>query len=86
MGVHYISGDDESLVLSALGDPLHACSDEAVGLLAHGEGYTLPLVTARGPLCTAVFVRGTTNSMIEIVEKIAVNNTIITVTPGKKYS
>ena len=31
-------------------------------------GYTLPLVTARGPLCTAGFVRGTTDFMIDIVE------------------
>jgi len=28
----------------------------------------LPMVTSRGPLCTAGFVRGTTNLMIEIVE------------------
>jgi hypothetical protein len=25
-------------------------------------GYILPMVTSRGPLCTAGFVRGTTNS------------------------
>jgi uroporphyrinogen decarboxylase len=31
-------------------------------------GYTLPLVAARGPLCTASFVRGTTNLMIELVD------------------
>ncbi|MEO8623697.1 MAG: uroporphyrinogen decarboxylase family protein, partial [bacterium] len=32
-------------------------------------GEVLPFVTARGPLCTAGFVRSTTNLMIEIVEK-----------------
>ena len=31
-------------------------------------GYILPMITSRGPLCTAGFVRGTTNLMIEIVE------------------
>ena len=31
-------------------------------------GYILPLVTARGPLCTAGFVRGTTKFMIDLVE------------------
>jgi hypothetical protein len=31
-------------------------------------GYILPLVTARGPMCTAGFVRGTTNFMIDLVE------------------
>jgi uroporphyrinogen decarboxylase len=31
-------------------------------------GYILPMVTARGPLCTAGFVRGTTHFMIDIVE------------------
>ncbi len=31
-------------------------------------GYILPMVTARGPLCTAGFVRGTTNFMIDLVE------------------
>ncbi len=33
------------------------------------NGYILPLVTSRGPLCTAGFVRGTTEFMIDIVEK-----------------
>jgi uroporphyrinogen decarboxylase len=33
------------------------------------QGYILPLVTSRGPLCTAGFVRGTTEFMIDIVEK-----------------
>jgi uroporphyrinogen decarboxylase len=32
-------------------------------------GYILPLVTSRGPLCTAGFVRSTTDFMIDIVEK-----------------
>jgi uroporphyrinogen decarboxylase len=31
-------------------------------------GHVLPFVTARGPLCTAGFVRGTTNFMIDLVE------------------
>ena len=33
------------------------------------HGYTLPLVTSRGPLCTAGFVRNTTDFMIDIIEK-----------------
>ena len=32
------------------------------------EGYILPMITSRGPLCTAGFVRSTTNLMIELVE------------------
>lgn len=32
------------------------------------HGYILPMVTARGPLCTAGFVRGTTNFMIDLTE------------------
>jgi len=32
-------------------------------------GEILPLVTSRGPMCTAGFVRGTTNFMIDLVEK-----------------
>lgn len=32
-------------------------------------GYITPIVTSRGPLCTAGFVRGTTDFMIDIVEK-----------------
>ena len=31
-------------------------------------GYILPMITARGPLCTAGFVRGTTHFMIDLVE------------------
>ena len=30
-------------------------------------GHTLPIVTARGPLCTAGFVRGTSNLMMDLV-------------------
>jgi uroporphyrinogen-III decarboxylase len=32
------------------------------------HGYILPMVTSRGPLCTAGFVRSTTNLMVELVE------------------
>src|SRR5208337_4953400 len=32
-------------------------------------GEVLPLATARGPMCTAAFIRGTTEFMIDIVEK-----------------
>ncbi len=32
-------------------------------------GEILPLVTSRGPLCTAGFVRGTTDFMMDLVEK-----------------
>jgi uroporphyrinogen decarboxylase len=32
------------------------------------QGHILPLVTARGPLCMAGFVRGTTNLMMDLVE------------------
>jgi uroporphyrinogen-III decarboxylase len=31
-------------------------------------GYTIPLVTARGPLCTASFVRGVNDFMTDLVE------------------
>jgi uroporphyrinogen-III decarboxylase len=33
------------------------------------QGHILPLVTSRGPLCTAGFVRSTTDLMIDLVEK-----------------
>lgn len=33
------------------------------------HGYTLPIATSRGPLCTAGFVRSTTDLMIDLVEK-----------------
>jgi MtaA/CmuA family methyltransferase len=32
------------------------------------QGYILPMVTARGPLCTAGFVRGITEFMMDLVE------------------
>jgi uroporphyrinogen decarboxylase len=32
------------------------------------QGYILPLATSRGPLCTAGFVRSTTDFMIDLVE------------------
>jgi uroporphyrinogen decarboxylase len=31
-------------------------------------GHTLPLVAARGPLCTAAFVRGTTTLMLDLID------------------
>jgi uroporphyrinogen-III decarboxylase len=31
-------------------------------------GFTIPLVTARGPLCTAGFIRGLTTLMVDLVE------------------
>ncbi|HEY3756832.1 MAG TPA: uroporphyrinogen decarboxylase family protein [Opitutaceae bacterium] len=33
------------------------------------HGYILPIATARGPMCTAGFVRSTTDFMIDLVEK-----------------
>ena len=41
---------------------------EATSPRIEQHGYILPMVTARGPLCTAGFVRGTTHFMIDIVE------------------
>src|SRR5439155_27337560 len=32
------------------------------------QGYVLPFVTSRGPLCTAGFVRSTTDLIVELVE------------------
>lgn len=32
----------------------------------HDAGYVIPVVTARGPLCSAAFVRGTTELMLDI--------------------
>ena len=32
------------------------------------QGYILPMIASRGPLCTAGFVRGTTHFMIDLVE------------------
>jgi uroporphyrinogen-III decarboxylase len=33
----------------------------------HDLGQVMPIVTARGPLCTAGFVRGTTNLMMDLI-------------------
>ena len=46
---------------------LHRIGMHKQRILDHG--YILPMVTARGPLCTAGFVRGTTNFMIDLVEE-----------------
>jgi uroporphyrinogen decarboxylase len=46
---------------------LHRIKMQKQRILAQGE--ILPLVTSRGPLCTAGFVRSTTEFMIDIVEK-----------------
>ncbi len=53
-------------------------SDSFMGLTLHrikmikqrilDHGYILPLATSRGPLCTAGFVRNTTDFMIDLVE------------------
>lgn len=40
-------------------------------------GYTLPVVTARGPLCTAGFVRGTMNLMTDLVDDPKGTHTLI---------
>ena len=45
---------------------LHRIRMERQRILDHG--YILPMVTSRGPLCTAGFVRGTTQFMIDLVE------------------
>jgi len=45
---------------------LHRIRMERQRILDHG--YILPMVTSRGPLCTAGFVRGTTNFMMDLVE------------------
>ena len=45
---------------------LHRIGMERQRILDHG--YILPMVTSRGPLCTAGFVRGTTEFMIDLVE------------------
>ena len=45
---------------------LHRIGMHKQRILDHG--YILPMVTSRGPLCTAGFVRSTTNFMIELVE------------------
>ena len=45
---------------------LHRIGMHRQRILDHG--YILPMVTSRGPLCTAGFVRSTTNLMVELVE------------------
>ncbi len=46
---------------------LHRIRMQRQRILDHG--HILPMVTARGPMCTAGFVRGTTELMIDLVEK-----------------
>jgi len=50
-----------------MGITLHRIRMHRQRILDMGE--ILPLVTARGPLCTAGFVRGTTEFMIDLVEQ-----------------
>ena len=50
-----------------MGMTLHRIRMQRQRILDLGE--VLPLVTSRGPLCTAGFVRGTTEFMIDLVEK-----------------
>jgi uroporphyrinogen decarboxylase len=50
-----------------MGMTLHRIRMQRQRILDLGE--VLPLATARGPLCTAAFVRGTTELMIDLVEK-----------------
>jgi uroporphyrinogen-III decarboxylase len=45
---------------------LHRIRMQRQRILDHG--YTLPLVTSRGPLCTAGFVRGTTQLMMDLLD------------------
>ncbi len=45
---------------------LHRIAMHRQRILDHG--HILPMVTARGPLCTAGFVRGTSNFMMDLVE------------------
>ena len=45
---------------------LHRIRMDRQRILDHG--YILPMVTSRGPLCTAGFVRGTTELMMDLVE------------------
>ena len=46
---------------------LHRIRMQRQQILDHG--YILPLVTSRGPMCTAGFVRSTTDFMMDLVEK-----------------
>jgi uroporphyrinogen decarboxylase len=50
-----------------MGLTLHRIRSQRQRILDTGE--ILPLITSRGPLCTAGFVRNTTDFMIDIVEK-----------------
>jgi uroporphyrinogen-III decarboxylase len=50
-----------------MGMTLHRMKMQKQRILELGE--TLPFVTSRGPLCTAGFVRSTTDFMIDLVEK-----------------
>ncbi len=50
-----------------MGMTLHRIRMQRQRILDTGD--ILPLVTARGPLCTAAFVRGSTHFMIDIVEQ-----------------
>ena len=50
-----------------MGLTLHRIRSQRQRILDTGE--ILPLVTSRGPLCTAGFVRSTTDFMIDLVEK-----------------
>jgi uroporphyrinogen decarboxylase len=50
-----------------MGLTLHRIRSQRQRILDTGE--ILPLITSRGPLCTAGFVRSTTDFMIDIVEK-----------------
>ena len=50
-----------------MGMTLHRIRMQRQRILDQGE--ILPLVTSRGPLCTAGFVRNTTDLMIDLVEK-----------------
>jgi MtaA/CmuA family methyltransferase len=50
-----------------MGMTLHRIRMQRQRILDRGE--VLPLATSRGPLCTAGFVRGTTEFMIDLVEK-----------------
>ena len=49
-----------------MGMTLHRIKMQKQRIFDHG--YILPMVTSRGPLCTAGFVRNTTDFMIDIVE------------------
>lgn len=48
----------------------------------HAAGHVLPLVTARGPLCTAAFVRGTTEFMMDLVDDPAGSHALLDLCTG----